>query len=280
MDHYAGKNVFAKVLKFVVLAILLLFVMMPFIAVLLNAFKNNADILDNPFSLPKSLSFANFTNAIQTMNFFHAIWNTVFISVISVALVVIFSSMTAYYLARHKGTLSKVIFMVLVVSMIIPFQAIMIPLVSIYGSLGLLNSKWILIYLYIGSGAAMAIFMYHGFIVSDVPIALEEAATLDGCNSVQTFFLIVLPLLKAMTSTMVILDLLWFWNDYLLPSLVLINPNERTLSLSTYAFYGSHSVDYGPLMASLLLCVIPIIVVFLVMQKRIISGVIAGAVKS
>ena len=166
-------------------------------------------------------------------------------------------------------------------SMIIPFQAIMIPLVSIYGArLNLLNHKGTLIFLHVGFAMSMSVFIYQGFMKSNIPISLEEAAYLDGCSKLQTFFYVVFPLLKPVTSTLVILNVLAFWNDYLLPSLVLGKKQLLTLPLSTYTFYGTYSADYGTIMAGLVLTVAPILVMYLFLQKQIISGVIAGAVKS
>lgn len=167
-----------------------------------------------------------------------------------------------------------------VASMIIPFQAIMIPLVSIYGgTLNILNHRLTLIFMHTGFSMAMSVFMFHGFIRGNVPIALEEAACIDGCTRSQTFFKIVLPLLKPIISTMVILNSMAFWNDFLLPSLVLTDKELLTLPLSTYSFYGTYSADYGTIMAGLLLCVIPIMILYVALQKQIIGGVVAGAVK-
>jgi raffinose/stachyose/melibiose transport system permease protein len=168
--------------------------------------------------------------------------------------------------------------MLMVASMIIPFQAIMIPLVKIYGSLDLLNSKWSLIYMYIGFGSSLAVFIYHGFVKS-IPKELEEAALIDGCTRFQTFFRIVFPVLMPTTATISILNVLWIWNDFLLPSLILVDPEQRTLPLSTYNFYGTYTVDYGPLMASLVLTIFPIIIIYLFAQKYIIQGVMQGSIK-
>ena len=188
--------------------------------------------------------------------------------------------MLAYYIVRHKNWVSKLMLALMVASMIIPFQAIMIPLVSIYGGmLNVLNHRITLIFLHTGFSMAMSVFMFHGFINGNIPIALEEAAYIDGCTHVQTFFKIVFPLLRPIISTMVILNSLAFWNDFLLPSLVLTDKELLTLPLSTYSFYGTYSADYGTIMAGLLLCVAPILILYVVLQKQIIGGVVAGAVK-
>ena len=188
--------------------------------------------------------------------------------------------MLAYYMVRHNDKISKLIFALMVASMIIPFQAIMIPLVSIYGGmLNILNHRITLIFMHVGFSMSMTVFMFHGFIRGSVPVALEEAAYIDGFTHRQTFFRIVLPIMKPIISTTVILNVLAFWNDFLLPSLVLTDKKLYTLPLSTYSFYGTYSADYGTIMAGLILCVIPVLILYLVLQKQIINGVVAGAVK-
>ena len=212
------------------------------------------------------------------MNFLKAIGNSTVITVISIFLILLTSSMAAYFLVRHKWKINKIIFAILVASMIVPFQAIMIPLVSIYGKLNLMNSKWILMFMYMGFGQAFAIFIFHGFI-KNIPLEMEESGLIDGCSKVQSFFQIVFPLLRPVLVTVLILDVLWIWNDYLLPSLVLLSPAERTLPLSTYSFFNTYSVDYAPLMAGIVLTIIPVVIVYLFSQKQIIHGVVQGAIK-
>ena len=195
-------------------------------------------------------------------------------------LVTFLAAMLAYYIVRRNNVISRIAFALMVASMIIPFQAIMIPLVSIYGSgLGILNHRITLIFMHTGFSMAMSVFMFHGFIKGNIPMALEEAAYIDGATHTQTFFQVVFPLLKPIISTLVILNALAFWNDYLLPSLVLTDKELLTLPLSTYSFYGTYSADYGTIMAGLLLCVIPILALYIVLQKQIINGVVTGAVK-
>ena len=214
------------------------------------------------------------------MDFLNAFKNSLIVTVSATVLVTILAAMLAYYIVRHNNAVSKLTFALMVASMIIPFQAIMIPLVSIYGgTLNILNHRLTLIFMHTGFSMAMSVFMFHGFIKGNVPIALEEAACIDGCTSSQTFFKIVLPLLKPIISTMVILNSMAFWNDFLLPSLVLTDKELLTLPLSTYSFYGTYSADYGTIMAGLLLCVIPIMILYVALQKQIIGGVVAGAVK-
>lgn len=276
------KRVFNIVSVVGVLAVFLLY-MIPFILIILNSFKAKRDIIKNPFSfLPeKGFSLDNYAVAFEKMNFLRSFGNSLFVTGLSTLIVTVLAAMTAYYFVRAKNRLSQVFFSMMAASMIIPFQAIMIPLVSIYGSrLGMLNHRSTLIFLHVGFAISMSVFIFQGFIKSNIPITLEEAAYLDGCTKTQTFFKIVFPLLKPTTSTLIILNVLAFWNDYLLPSLVLSDKKLLTLPLSTYAFYGTYSADYGTIMAGLVLTVAPILVLYLFLQKQIISGVVAGAVKS
>lgn len=265
------------------LVIIFLAYMFPFLMVLINSLKQKRDIIKSPFSwlfTIKGLSFDNFVKAFTQMDYLNAFKNSLIVTVSATALVTVLAAMLAYYIVRHDNTVSKIMFAPMVASMIIPFQAIMIPLVSIYGGmLNVLNRRITLIFMYTGFSVAMSVFMFHGFIKGSVPAALEEAAYIDGCTHAQTFFKIVFPLLKPIVSTMVILNSLAFWNDFLLPSLVLTDKKLLTLPLSTYSFYGTYSADYGTIMAGLLLCVIPIMVLYVILQKQIISGVVAGAVK-
>ena len=265
------------------LIIIFIAYMFPFVMVVINSLKEKRDIIKRPFSwlfTNKGLSFDNFVKAFTQMDFLNAFKNSLIVTVCSTVLVTLLAAMLAYYIVRHNNKISKITFALMVASMIIPFQAIMIPLVSIYGgTLNVLNHRITLIFMHTGFSMAMSVFMFHGFIKGNIPIALEEAAYIDGCTHAQTFFKIVLPLLKPIISTMVILNSLAFWNDYLLPSLVLTDKELLTLPLSTYSFYGTYSADYGTIMAGLLLCVIPILILYVVLQKQIIGGVVSGAVK-
>ena len=265
------------------LIIIFIAYMFPFIMVVINSLKEKRDIIKSPFSwlfTIKGLSFDNFVKAFTQMDFLNAFKNSLIVTVSSTVLVTLLAAMLAYYIVRHNNKISKITFALMVASMIIPFQAIMIPLVSIYGgTLNVLNHRVTLIFMHVGFSMAMSVFMFHGFIKGNIPIALEEAAYIDGCNHAQIFFKIVFPLLKPIISTMVILNSLAFWNDYLLPSLVLTDKELLTLPLSTYSFYGTYSADYGTIMAGLLLCVIPILILYVILQKQIIGGVVSGAVK-
>lgn len=274
-----------SVRTFAMAGMILIFIayMFPFLMVVINSLKQKRDIIKSPFSwlfTVKGLSFDNFAKAFNQMDFLNAIKNSLIITVSATAIITILAAMLAYFIVRNNNLLTRIIFALMVASMIIPFQAIMIPLVSIYGgTLNLLNHRLTLIFMHVGFSMSMTVFMFHGFIRGSVPIALEEAAYLDGCTHTQTFFKIVFPLLKPIMSTTLILNALAFWNDFLLPSLVLTDKKLLTLPLSTYSFYGTYSADYGTIMAGLLLCVVPLLILYIALQKQIINGVVAGAVK-
>lgn len=274
------KFCWGKFFSSLLLWVLLVIFVLPFVVVVIDAFKTNAEIMDNPLALTAHPTFQNFIDAFNEMNYMSALGNTVLLTVVSVSLIAIASAMTAYYVVRSNSKAGKIVFYALIASMMIPFQAIMIPLVTFYGHMGILNSRPLLMYLYVGFGCGMGTFIFHGFIKTGVPISLEEAARIDGANLRQTFFLIVLPLLKPVFATLVVLDVLWVWNDYLLPSLVLTQPYQLTLPLSTYSFSGEMSVNFGPLIASLLLTILPVLIIYIFLQKYIVDGIVAGAVKT
>lgn len=261
-----------------IIALIVAFIyIFPFWLILNNAFKARLVILQNPISLPENFNLKNFTDAFTRMNYPAALMNSIIITVIAGIILIVFPSMLAYYLSRFDYRANKIIFIILVMSMIIPFQALMIPFVSIYGSLGMLNNTIVLIYFYLGFGVSLSTFMYHGFIKT-LPIALEEAAYIDGANRFQIFWQVVFPMLQPITATIAILNALWIWNDFLLPSLVLFL-SARTLPLSTYSFFGQYTSNYGMAMAGLVLSITPIVIFYLVMQRNIISGITNGAVK-
>lgn len=272
------KNRILNVFKFLVVLFIASLYIFPFAIVVINSFKKTGEVILNPLTLPKEFRISNYQEAAQRMRYFRSFFNTSVITLFSISAIVIFSSMTAYIFARKKWPINKILFGIMVASMIIPFQAIMIPLVKIYGSMNMLNNMWTLIYMYLGFGTAFAVFLYHGFI-KNIPFELEEAALVDGASIFQTFWRIVFPLLKPVTITLIILDALWIWNDFLLPSLILISAEKRTLQLSTFYFYGTFTSNYGLAMAALMLTILPIIVVSLFMQKYIIAGIIKGAIK-
>ncbi|WP_052487915.1 carbohydrate ABC transporter permease [Gordoniibacillus kamchatkensis] len=263
---------------FALACILAVVYMFPFVLIVLNSFKSRLNVVANPLGLPKSFSFDNYSGAFKTMSFGTAVVNSLTVTVVSIVLIIVFSSMLAYFLVRWNWKINNFILLMMVCAMIIPFQALMIPFVSIYGKLGVLNSKWALSYFYLGFGLSMATFMYHGFI-KGVPLELEEAARIDGASKYRVFWKVVFPLLMPITTTIAILDVLWIWNDFLLPSLILTDKDARTLPLSTFYFFGQYTSDYGSAMAALVLSIVPIIVFYLLMQKHVIKGVMDGAVK-
>ncbi|MDD2970876.1 MAG: carbohydrate ABC transporter permease [Lachnospiraceae bacterium] len=278
-----AKTKVLNAVKLIVLSLVLLLYMVPFFLILVNSFKRKITIIKHPLMLidPKGFSVENYVSAFKEMNYLRAFGNSLIITTVSVLFIVLFASMASYYMARSKTIASRLSFSLIVAAMVIPFQTIMIPLISIYGNMfGMLNMRSTLIFMNIGFGMALAIFIYYGFIRSGVPVSLEEAAIIDGCRPYQVFFKIVFPLLKPTTATLIVLDVLWLWNDYLLPSLILGKKALYTLPLSTYTFYGTYSNDLGKIMAGLVLTILPVIAIYLLLQKQIISGVVAGAVKS
>lgn len=265
-------------LKSVVLYLGLFVFLFPFLIVVMNSFKKTQYFVENPLALPTSLEFSNYMNAFRDMKFMQGLSNSAWITFLSVLIIILFSSMTGYLFVRFKWKLNKVLFFMMLASLTIPFQVIMIPLVMLYGELDLLNMKSTLIFMYMGFGIPLGVFTFHGFI-KGVSYELEEASFIDGCSRFRTFFQIVFPLLKPVIVTLVVLDVLWIWNDYLLPSLVLLSPDLRTLPLSTFAFFSSYTVDYGPLMAGLVMTIIPVLVLYLMLQDHIIKGISEGALK-
>jgi len=266
-----------RTIIWVVGAVLSLAYVMPFILVLINSFKPKMEILDNPLALPVEFTWDNFNQALQKMEFFRSLTNSILITTLSVGSLILLSSMLAFYLSRTKNKFTKVTFLILVSSMIVPFQALMIPFMSIFAPFVSLNNQVALIFFYMGFGVALSTFLYHGFI-SNIPTELDEAAALDGASDFTIFWRIIFPMLKPVTATVAIINSLWIWNDYLLPVLVL-TPETQTLPLSTYLFYGTYATEYGQAMAGLVLAVIPIVIFYLVLQRQFISGISSGAVK-
>lgn len=274
------KNILLNALV-VVLCLAYLF---PIYIVVVNSFKNRSELYENILALPSSFSFQYYIKAMEKMDFLKALSNSFIVTIVSIFIIVVLTSMTAWMLVRNDNKLSKILFMVFVATMLIPFQTLMMPLMQEMGwiretlHIPMLDTLGGLIYMNIGYGASMAVFLYHGFIKS-VPISLEEAATIDGCNKWGVFWKIVFPMLKPTTVTVMILDVIWIWNDYLLPSLVMSSNANRTIPLSTASFFGQFTIQWNLAMAGLTLTIIPVIIFYLFAQKYIIKGVAAGAVK-
>ena len=267
----------------VLLVILFILFIAPFILVLINVFKDQADITSNPLSLvgEHGFTFKNFPEAMQKMDFLNVFKNSLIITIISTVLTIFVSAMASFVIVRNgKWKFCSGLFALMVASMVIPFQVLMVPLVSVYGGIfGVLNHRLTLILMHTGFSVSMATFMFHGAIHSNIPLELEEAALIDGCTRWQTFWKIVFPLLKPTVATVAIIDAMAFWNDYLLPSLVLTDKEIYTIPIATQAFYGTYSTDIGLVMAALLLAMLPILILYLFLQKYIVAGVTAGAVK-
>lgn len=263
---------------YLILAIVLaIFYIFPFAIVFINSLKGRIEVLKDPLALPTQLDMANYTTAWDRMNYPVTFFNSLVITVAALAVLTIFPAMLGYYLARFESRFTKVIYSLLIVSMIIPFQALMIPFVSIYGRLDLLSSRSSLVYFYLGFGVSLSTFLYEGFI-RNIPMALDESAEVEGASKFQIFWRVIFPLLKPIFTTSLILNALWIWNDFLLPSLVLFQ-DARTLPLTTYSFYGQYTSQYGQAMAGLVLSIIPIIIFYIVLQRNIIAGITEGAVK-
>ncbi|WDW06719.1 carbohydrate ABC transporter permease [Priestia aryabhattai] len=274
-----GNKYTSKTFIVEILAVLLgLVFLVPFYYVLSNSLKSFAEILSNTSALPTTIQFQNFVNAFDQMNYLKVLSNSLIITVISNAVLVIFCSMAAYMLVRTKKKISSIIFMAFVAAMVIPFQSIMIPLVKVAGNLNLLNSIWGIVIMYLGFGSGMTIFLYHGFI-KGIPVELEEAAIIDGCSRLGVFWRIVFPLLKPITVTVVILNSLWIWNDFLLPSLVLQDPELRTIPLATFFFFGQYTKQWDLALAALVISIIPLLIFFFAMQKHIVKGITSGSIK-
>lgn len=256
----------------------------PIYIIVVNAFKNRAELYENVLAFPSEFSLQYFSKAMDKMDFLNALKNSLIVTLISIAIIVVLASMCAWMLARTENKISKFIFMLFVATMLIPFQTLMMPLMQVLGfgrdtlHLPVVDTLGGLIFCYIGFGASMSVFLYHGFVKS-VPVALEEAATIDGCSKFGVFWRIVFPMLKPVTMTVIILDVIWIWNDYLLPSLVLTSKANRTIPLSTASFFGQFTIQWNMAMAGLTLTIIPVIIFYLCAQKYIVKGVAAGAVK-
>ena len=273
---------------FWVLCLLALAFLAPIFIVLMNSFKGQFYIADSPFSFPtftagvegKPQTFVGLQNYIsgqEKIDFLSAFGYSLFITVFSVAAIILFTSMTAWFLVRVKSRASSGLYYLFVFSMIVPFQMVMFPMSKIANLLGLDNPLGIIL-IYLGFGAGLSVFLFAGFIRS-IPLEIEEAAMMDGCGPIQTFFLVIFPILRPTAITVAILNAMWVWNDYLLPYLV-IGSKYRTIPIAVQYLQGGYgSRDMGALMAMLVLSILPIVVFYLTCQRHIIAGVVAGAVK-
>ena len=280
MRNSTGKKIIQNVLL-MAFCILYLF---PIYLILTNSFKSRSEMYESMVALPAKLTAKYYESALGKMNFAISIKNSLILTIISIAVLVILCSMTAWMFVRSGNKLSNALFAILVATMLIPFQTIMMPLMQemnwIGNHLGIQMTDTIpgLIFMYTGFGAGMGVFLYHGF-VSSIPVSLEEAAIIDGCSTWSVFWKIVFPMLKPTTMTVIILDVIWIWNDYLLPSLTLKAKANRTIPISTAKFFGQYTISWNEAMAALVVTIIPVAIFYLACQKYIIKGVAAGAVK-
>lgn len=275
------KKCTTQILLFQILSILAVIFLIPIALVVVNSFKSKLFISSEPFAIPSGEMFAGFSNYIaglSTSGFFAAFMRSAFITVVSVVLIIICTSMTSWFIVRVRNKFTAGLYYLFAFSMIVPFQMVMYTMTYLVNILNFDNVIGVN-FVYLGFGAGLSVFMFAGFIKS-VPLDIEEAAEIDGCNPLQTFFLVVFPVLKPTTITVAILNSMWIWNDYLLPYLVLGTDNKTVPVAIQIAMQGAYgATDYGGFMAMLVLAIIPIIVFYLAAQKYIISGVISGAVK-
>lgn len=289
--EFAKKSIFQKlklkynfdilldVAKYLVAIIIAILFLVPLYIVLVSSFKDQAQIMLNPFGLPKTFIFANYITGINRVGFFQALGLSLWITIASVIVIVLFTSMTAWIITRVKTKLSKIIYYAFIVSMIVPFQLVMFPLVYTSSNWFNLDNPLGIVLIYLGFGSGLSVFLFCGFIKS-IPISIEEAAMIDGCNPIKTFFYVIVPLIKPILITVSILNVMWIWNDFLLPYRVLDISSFKTIPIAIqYLKDGYGGIEYGPMTALIVLSIIPIVIFYLALQKYIINGVIAGAVK-
>ncbi|SCY82638.1 carbohydrate ABC transporter permease [Alkaliphilus peptidifermentans] len=274
----SNKHRSKKVILIISILLAIIF-LAPFYLVLTNSFKTQQGIFLNVMRLPFGDFFnpQNYIEAFKQLNYIRSFLNSLFITVFSTIIIIIFSSMAAWMLVRTKTKLSTFLFFLFTSAMLIPFQSVMLPLVNIMGRLGLLNPIG-LIFMYLGFGSSLSIILYHGF-VKNIPIELEEAATIDGCSPIQIFLYIIFPLLKPITVTVSILNVMWIWNDFLLPQLVINKPQWHTIPLKMFYFFGQYSRRWDLALAGLVISMIPIITFYFIVQKHIIKGITQGSIK-
>ena len=278
MDKKKCKHGTLLTVIFTIISVLYVY---PIILVVLNSFKKKAYISKAPFALPTGKTFVgieNYIRGIEKTGLIAAFGWTLFITVLSVAVIILCCSMTAWYIVRVKNVATKIIYTACLIAMVVPFQMEMYTLSKIANMLHM-DNPWGIIIIYLGFGAGLAVFMFTGFVKS-IPLEIEEAAMIDGCTPIQTFFQVVMPIMKPTCITVSILQAMWIWNDYLLPSLVLDTKKYKILSIAIQYLKGGYgSVDMGAMMGVLVISIIPIIIFYLACQKYIIEGVVAGAVK-
>lgn len=279
--NYTLRRKIGKILLYIILTLFALYTLMPIIFLIINSFKPQGEIIKSPLSLPTTFTFEYLKNAFETIKFPKALGVTTGLTVMSLLLIVLVSSLAGWALTRRKSKASSAIYMLFVAGMLVPFQAVMYPLLNLFGSLGLKNIPGLAL-MYTGFGLSMSIFLYSGFFKS-VPLSIEEAALIDGCNIFQMFFKIVFPLVRSTTATIIILNGMWIWNDYLLPFMTLGLSDTRTLVLELYyarMLAGQFGNPWELIFPAVLISVLPMIIIFLLLQKQFVKGVSEGAVKA
>jgi raffinose/stachyose/melibiose transport system permease protein len=273
------KNNKASLITIEILALLMTLVcLLPFYFLFSNSLKPYKDIALNPTSFPKMLYLDNYVNAFKVLKYPAAFANSLIVTVISNITLVIVGSMAAYRLVRHNTRINKLIFLIFVSAMVIPFQSIMIPMVIVSNRLGLINSYAGVVFVYLGVGVSFTIFLFHGFSKS-IPLDIEEAASIDGCSYLAVFWKINFPLLKPVIVTVLVLNGLWIWNDFLLPLLIIPAERLRTIPLAINSLFSQYTKKWDLAMAALVMSIIPSVTAFLILQKSIIDGIVAGSVK-
>ncbi|GIP53974.1 carbohydrate ABC transporter permease [Paenibacillus vini] len=262
----------------IIMALVALVFLAPFYFLFANSVKSFGEILSNAASWPSKFNWDNYSKAWELARFSEAFRNSALITIVSVILITLFSAMAAYKMVRSNTKFNRILLMLFVMSMVVPFQTIMIPVLKVVNTLGVNNSIWGLLLTNLGLSLPLAVFLFHGFVKS-VPLEIEEAATVDGCNPITVFFRIVLPLLKPMMMTIIVLNALAIWNDYLLPSLILQNPSLRTIPLATYSFFGQYTKQWDMALPALAIGILPIVIFYLLLQRYIVEGIAAGSVK-
>lgn len=254
-----------------------LFWFYPFFLIIINSFKTKSEIFQNTLTLPSGINVENYATAFDKLDFVKSAANSLLITVGSLVLIVFVSSMAAYALSRNTSKISSMIYFIIAIGLLIPFQGIMIPLISIFGKVSMLNQPGLMI-MYLGLATSMSTFLYYGAL-RGIPKSLDEAAIIDGAHTFQIYWEIILPLLKPTTVTVVVLNSLWFWNDYLLPSLSVNKEGMYTIPLKMFYFFGEFNKQWHLALAALVMVIIPIILLFIVLQKHVVKGISDGAIK-
>lgn len=274
-----SKNKVGRIILEIGMVLLSILFLYPLFLTINNSLKSFSEVMTDVIALPKKLAFENYSYVWEFINYPRLFLNNTVITVLGLAGIVLISSIAAYKLARTKSKVSSIIYFICIMPMLIPFQSIMLTVLQMAKSFHLSDSTWGLGILYWGFGAPLALFIYHGF-VKGIPREIDESATIDGASGFRLFFSVIFPLLKSVTTTIIIIDVMWIWNDFLLP-LLMVNgsPATKTLTLAAYTFVGQYTSDWQYAMTAMVMAVLPSIIVFIFLQKYIVKGVVAGAVK-